>query len=197
MSVVLALAEIQVVDGDNCRLFAAEPRTLSTGFAMGSDGRPRRYPLNRMPRIWWSGALSRLPRVSLPGRVNLRSVAIGGGVGLLAAVIGALLSLLFVSLTDPDEGANIGAGNVFLAMFIVGIIAGGYITGRREPTHPVLNAGLATGVAYWPSAVLFSLGDDFAITIAFAAFNFPVVVTLAALAALWGRTRQRRVRERS
>lgn len=134
----------------------------------------------------------RVLRVSI-GPVGVDAVVVGGAAVVVAAVVAWAGTLWFVRVTtDPNEGANIGAGSVFLVLLLFGCAIAGYLAARRKDDHPVMNGLAAVAAGYALVAGVASVFGEPAATLAVATFFAPLAFGAAVSGAVLANRRHRR-----
>lgn len=131
----------------------------------------------------------RVLRVSI-GPVGVDAVVVGGAAVVVAAVVAWAGTLSFVRVaTDPNEGANIGAGSVFLVLLLLGCAIGGYLAAGRRADHPVMNGLAAVAAGYTLVAGVSSLFGEPAAMLAVATFFAPLALGAAVSGAVFASRR--------
>lgn len=127
------------------------------------------------------------------GPVGVEAVSIGGAVVVVAAVVAWAATLGFVRATsDPADGANIGAGSVFLVLLLVGCGVAGFLAAQRKADHPVVNGVVGAVVGYAVVSGVASLFGEPEATLAVATFVAPLAMGTAVVGGVVAARRGRR-----
>lgn len=127
------------------------------------------------------------------GPVGVEAVFIGSAVVVAAAVVAWAATVGFVRVTsDPAEGANIGAGSVFLVLLLFGCGVASYLAAQRKAEYPVVNGAVAAAVGYAVVSGVASLSGEPEATLAVAIFFAPLAMGAAVLGGVVAARRGRR-----